>query len=286
MRTDQSLARYRSPASIFCGWRGLTFKVRVHSGKTGAVLVGGRGGVVVVAGADAVGDTDTDTVVVVVVISILVTGTVTVNSTVFDVVPVTVTVAVVNVTVAVGTSVTVFVVKIRFVDVRVLLANWVVVSVSVSVSVTVLPVVSVIVMNRVVVSIAVPRSGGLPGTSGEPVGGTAIVVVLVLLDAPPGGVTVTVLVIGFRHPSVGRVTVRVSVLGFGLGEVTVDSRVVVYNVEGSANCYWKGWKGCSWEYACPSFCSRDSTSFRTRHNFPMAVVTTPFYISEDLEKIA
>lgn len=223
----------------------------MHSDKTGAVLVGGRGGVVVVTvgrmfvvvGANVVRDTDTDTVVVVVVISVLITGTVTVNSTVSDIVPVTVTVAVVNVTFAVGTSVTVFVerrvVKISFVDVRVLLANWVLVSVSVSV--TVLPLVSVTVMNCVVVSIMVPRSGG-PGKSGVPVGGTVVaveiiplVVVLVLLGfCPPfpGRVAVTVLVMGFRHLSVGKVTVRVSVLGFGLDKVTVDSHVVVFNAEG------------------------------------------------------
>lgn len=120
------------------------------------------------------------------------------------------------------------VVGISSVDVRVLvsvagaviviMANWVLVLVSVSVSV------SVFVMNCVVVSVTVPRSGGLPGTSGVPVGGIKIVVEVISL-------VVVLVLLGVRS---GRVIVTVLVPGSGLGSVTVDSRVVVFNIDGQS----------------------------------------------------
>lgn len=127
-------------------------------------------------------------------------------------------------------SITVFVekrvVEINSVDVRVLvsvagaviviMANWVLVLVSVSVS--------VFVTNCVVVSVMVPRPGGLPGTSGVPVGGTKILVEVISLS-------VVLVLLGVRS---GRVIVTVLVPGSDLGSVTVDSRVVVFNTNGQS----------------------------------------------------
>lgn len=125
----------------------------------------------------------------------------------------------------------------------VIMAYWVLVSVSVSVSVSVLVSVTippVTVTNCVVVSIAVPRPGGLPGTPGVPVGGITVVEILSLVLLLRGmhgtvsevGTIAVAVLLGVCPPLPGRVTVIVLVLDSCLGRVIVDSFVVVFNALG------------------------------------------------------